>query len=427
MKKLMLKIKNLCAKTCVVVGFFLAVRQIRRASKWTTTLIVLIMVLTFLNLVVTSGILVGSIQGAVNAVGSYFLGDVFISTLKQKDYIEQSQYIINTAQKMPEVAAVTARYSEGGFVESDYKKLLKSSELRERVGTSIVGIDPSAEDTVTHLSRLIVEGDYLAPDDYDKVLLGSMLLRKYSSFESVNFPVLGDVGIGDRVLVTVNGVSREVVVKGILKSKVDEIDRRVFFVDTQFRKLIGRSDYNVDEISIRLVPGADPVAVKEALLSGGAGAFGRVQTREDAEPKFIKDLKTTFGTLGNVISSIGLVVMAITMFIVIFINAITRRRYIGILKGIGISSLAIELSYAFQSFFYALIGSAIGLVITYGILLPYFSANPINFPFGDGILVAPVSTTLIRVVILIFTTVVAGFVPARLIVKKNTLDSILGR
>jgi ABC-type lipoprotein release transport system permease subunit len=48
--------------------------------------------------------------------------------------------------------------------------------------------------------------------------------------------------------------------------------------------------------------------------------------------------------------SIGIVVSAITLFIVIFINAITRRKQIGILKGIGINSFAIEFSYLFQWF-----------------------------------------------------------------------------
>ena len=114
-------------------------------------------------------------------------------------------------------------------------------------------------------------------------------------------------------------------------------------------------------------------------------------------------------------------------FIVIFINAITRRKFIGIAKGIGISGRAIEISYVMQSFFYAVCGSIIGLIMVYGFLVPYFANNPINFPFSDGILVASFVGTSIRVGLLILATIIAGYVPARLIVRKNTLDSILGR
>jgi len=141
----------------------------------------------------------------------------------------------------------------------------------------------------------------------------------------------------------------------------------------------------------------------------------------------LKDIKATFALLGNLISSIGLVVASITIFIVIFINAITRRKFIGILKGIGVSGRTIETSYVFQSFFYAACGSAIGVAILYGFLEPFFLAHPIDFPFSDGILVAPLSGTVIKIFILMATTIIAGYIPARMIIRRNTLDSILGR
>jgi putative ABC transport system permease protein len=135
----------------------------------------------------------------------------------------------------------------------------------------------------------------------------------------------------------------------------------------------------------------------------------------------------TFNILGNAFSSIGLIVSSITIFIVIFINAITRRKFIGILKGIGIHGGAIEASYVFQSIFYAIIGSSMGLLLVYGFLVPYFAQNPINFPFSDGILVAPLDGTMLRILLLVVSTVIAGYIPAWMIIRKNTLDSILGR
>ena len=127
------------------------------------------------------------------------------------------------------------------------------------------------------------------------------------------------------------------------------------------------------------------------------------------------------------IGAIAIVVASITIFIVIFINAVTRRKFIGIMKGIGVSSQAIQISYLVQSLFYAVSGSLIGLVVLYGLLVPAFLKHPINFPFSDGILVAEPVGTLIRMIVLLIITLIAGFIPARMIVRKNTLDSILGR
>ena len=71
----------------VKIGFFLAVRALRRASLWTTGLIIGVMILTFLNLVVLSGLLVGLMQGAINAVRNQYTRDVIVSTLNDKQYI----------------------------------------------------------------------------------------------------------------------------------------------------------------------------------------------------------------------------------------------------------------------------------------------------------------------------------------------------
>ncbi len=408
------------------IGLYLAIRQIKRSSLWTTSLIVFVMVLTFLNLVVVSGILVGLIQGSVEAARTLYTSDVIISTLPDKEYIENSQNIISLLQTLPEVESLSPRFLEGTTLEANYKTR-KETDKPNIAAANIIGINPEAEDTVTGLSGLIAEGSYLSSGDFDKVIIGQYLLKQYIPFDSPGFLALDNVGIGTKIRIQVGEVTREVVVKGILVSKVDEITRNVYMVDNQLRNMIGRSDGNVDQVAIKLKPNADPIAVRETLKLRGVDDFAKVQTYADAQPQFLKDIITTFSMLGNVFSSIGLIVSSVTIFIVIFINAITRRKFIGILKGIGINGQAIEISYIFQSIFYAICGSAIGLSILYGFLSPFIAAHPINFPFSDGILVAPLDTTLFRVGLLVISTLIAGYIPARMIVRRNTLDSILGR
>ena len=409
------------------IGIYLAKRQIKRSNPWTTVLIVFVMFFTFLNLVVVSGILVGLIQGAVDAVKSDYMSDVIVSTLPDKSYIENSPEVISIIKSLPEVEAMTARYVQGGKVEANYKTKIKDTDKSDIANGSFTGIDPGDEDKVTKLSRFIVAGKYLEHGDYDQVVMGAYLLKKYMPVDSPGFTTLSNVGVGSKVRITVGNVTREVTVKGIVKAKVDEVSMRVYMPDDQFRSLIGRSDYNVSEIAIKLKQGASPELVRDILKANGVDKVAKVQTFTEGEPKFVKDMQNTFALLGNILSSIGLVVASITIFIVIFINAITRRKFIGILKGIGISEQAIEISYILQSFFYALCGSVVGLIVLYAFLHPAIAAHPIDFPFSDGILVAPIGGTMFRVGLLMFTTIVAGFIPARLVVRKNTLDSILGR
>jgi ABC-type lipoprotein release transport system permease subunit len=408
------------------IGFFLAVRQLRRSSLWTTGLIIFVMVLTFLNLVVVSGILVGLLQGAVDAVRTKYTSDVIVSTLDDKTYIENSVNLLALVDTLQGIEAVTARYREAGTLEANYKTK-READKPNIAAAQIVGIDPDAENAVTGIGGDLIEGEFLVSGDYDKVVLGNYLLKQYFPVETPGFTTLENVGIGSKIRLKVGDVTREVTVKGILKSKVDEIAMRVFMDDSQLRGMIGRNDGNVDEIAIKVKEGVDPATIRDELKLHGVGNDAKVQTYEDGQPKFLKDMIVTFNMLGNGFSSIGLVVASITIFIVIFINAITRRKFIGILKGIGISGHAIEISYVFQSMFYALIGSSVGLALVYGGLVPLFAAHPIDFPFSDGILVAPIGETLIRVALLVSTTVIAGYIPAWMIVRRNTLDSILGR
>ncbi len=409
------------------VGFFLAIRQLRRAHVWTNVLIIAVMTLTFLNLVVVSGILVGLIEGAVETIQSHYTSDVIVSNRLERNYIERTPFILSVIESLPDVVSATPRYVEGGNVEADYSITKKDSEIGNEAGTSIVGIDPEREQAVSRLGDLIIEGSYLSSHDYDQVLVGALLLKKYLNIDSQSFQALANVEVGTKIRVTVNGNTRDVTVKGIIRSKADEIDRRVFFVDKQLRPMIGRTDYNADEIAIKLRPGADPAVVRDAILAQGVDDYARVQTADDAEPKFVKDMKQTFAILGNIISSVGLVVASITIFIVIFINAITRKKYIGILKGIGISGRTIEYSYIFQAAFYAIAGTGLGILIVYGVLEPYLRAHPINFPFSDGILVVTVLGTTVRAVVLFVSTFISGYIPARIVISGNTLDAILGR
>lgn len=414
-------------KIAVSVGFFLAYRELRRANPWTTLLIVFVMMLTFLNLVVISGILVGLIEGSENANKDLYTSDVIISPLTERQYIRESPRIEKVVESAPGFVALTTRYVEGGTVISNYKDTLRPDQAYNKAGGSFAGIDPEKEDQVTSLSSTVVEGEYLEAGDTDSILIGASLLFKYTPIESPGFTVLKNVEVGDRVKITVNENSREMFVKGIVKSKVGEVDARVFMLEGELRKLINRSDLNVDEMAIDVSDSYGADSFKSYLIANGVDDYARVQTWEDAQPKFLKDIKITFALLGNVISSIGLVVACITIFIVIFVNAITRRRYIGILKGIGVTRGAIEISYVLQAIFYALVGVVLGMIIVFVMLKPALDANPIDFPFSDGILVATLGGTLFRALILFIATLIAGYIPAYIVIKQNTLNAILGR
>ncbi len=409
------------------IGLLLGWRQIQRANIWTTLLIISVMMLTFLNLIAVSGVLVGLITGAENAVRSEYLGDLIITEHDGEDTILETETILRELSAFPEIEAYSVRYSGGGVLEANYKQRRDLKGERDTTSVSVTGIDPALEDSMSGLASNIIDGEYLDPTEEGYILIGYYYLAESAEQFGDIFDTVENVKPGETVRITVGNVSKEFIVKGIVKSKVDQVSLNTYIPEREFRRLFGRIDRNADQIVIRMKPNQSEVKLKESFLASGFGESAKIQTYDEGKPKFITDIKDTFNTLGTFIGSIGLVVASITIFIIIFINALSRRQQIGILKGIGIERRAIEVAYVLQSAFYALLGSLLGAIMTYGVLVPYFAQNPIKFPFSDGILVAPVEETFIKFIILFFITLAAGFLPAWLIVKQNTLNSILGR
>ena len=99
---------------------------------------------------------------------------------------------------------MSARYLDGGTLEANYKTRTNEKEKPNTAVASITGIDPIAEDKVTNLSKFIVEGEYLVPGDYDQVLLGAYLDKKYLPIDSPGFSALNNVAPGVSMRVTID-------------------------------------------------------------------------------------------------------------------------------------------------------------------------------------------------------------------------------
>ena len=272
------------------VGWFLAVRQIRRSSKGTTGLIIFIMVLTFLNLVVVSGLLVGLISGSFKQFRESYSGEVIITASPGRDYIENSQELLHFLESHPKVRALTARHTLGMAVLGTLTDLPAKNERPNRMAAQIVGIDPDKEEAVTKFSRFLMSGENLDPSEEGGILIGANLLRKYSSFADANIPgldLLQDVDVGQHIRVSTTRkdgtvVSRDLIVKGIVKSKVDQISTRLFMLDQDLKRMMPIHQEEYQEIAIKTDAKYQhiPVIVLSAFVHGGEG--GNIEIPADA-------------------------------------------------------------------------------------------------------------------------------------------------
>ncbi|MHB0865737.1 MAG: ABC transporter permease [Minisyncoccota bacterium] len=409
------------------VGFFLANRQIR-ANLGTSLLIILVMTLTFLNLLVVSGVMVGIVEGLRTERQIHYSGDIILENLDRKDSIQNSPDVEAYLRALPSVASFSPRYVVGGALEGNYAGKVLQRDPADVINTNIAGIDPIAEDATTNLSTLVVEGRYLQPSDYDQILVGSSLLGRYKTLTAIpNSTPIPDIGVGSKVRILINGVEHEMTIKGIVVSKVEELNLRVFMVDSQLRAMLGRTDSGVNEIAIKLAPGVSALSVQKQIQQSAIGSDAKIQLARESEPVFFQDFAATFDKLGSFLGDIGLVIAFIAIFILVFINTITRRRSIGILQAIGIQSAGIEIGYVIQSMLYAIIGAAFGILVLFMFLEPFFYAHPLDFPFSNGTLTVSFADALEKAGVLVVAIILASFIPARMILRQEIVDAILGR
>lgn len=413
------------------VGFFLATREIRRNNPWATLLMISVMVLTLLNMLLFNGIFGGIIGEILGSYKTYHSSDIFITPVTSKNTIEQTNDILSTVNNLPTLKAASVRYTAPAVMEYGYQTKVKPSDVSETAAGTLVGIDPIAEDNVTNLSKKIVAGSFLSPEDADAIVVGSVLMEKYTSVfgqsENIGAGKLKTADIGSRVRLTVNGKQKEVIIKGVITTENTLTDFRIFMTEALARQLMGNTNLDANEIAIALKPQSSHEEAKSYIKSNLDNKNVQVQTAEETIPSSVDQQVGLFDAIGNMIGGIALVGGAITIFVVIYVNAITRRKFIGILKGIGISGRAIEISYVFQALFYAISGVIITSIILLGFLVPYFNLHPIELPIISIKLSISNSDVYIRAIFLIVTAVISGFIPAWLVAKQNTLNAILGR
>lgn len=429
------------------LGFFLAIRQVVRGSKWATGLIIFIMMLTFLNLVATSGFLVGIVEGSSRSFKEQWTGDLFITNRDENTYIERTNDILGLLSSFPQIESYTPRIVAGAKVEANWWEK-RTEDDANIVSNQIAGINPKEEDETTHLREAIVEGEWLEEGDARGIVLGSAFLDKYSRVADL-VSLLRDVSPGVTVRVTVTGakpnvnpeqdfdgeevvttsqsVTQDFIVRGIIDSKVQFVSSRAYILESELKKMLGKTDGDVSEIAIVMKDGVDPYEVKTPLINNGFLEYSEINTAEEGAPEFLVNIKLFFSIIGTILGSVSVVVALITIFIIIYINALTRRRQIGIMKAIGVTEFAIEFSYICQALFYVLAGSVLALAIIFLGLKPFIDAHPIDTPFATIVLVAEPASVFFKFLLVMIVSVFAGYLPARLIVSTNTLNAILGR
>jgi len=388
-------------------------------------LLVLVMSFSFVNLIFTSSTISGVMHTMDEQIINTMFSNVVISPGENKYYIDHVSQMEQKIEQVPGVAGVAAHLNNSAFIEYKWKEKDSPTDKGKSGTWEVIGIDPGQEADVTTIHSQIIEGSYLDDGDRDEIVLG-IEISGGGSAQTEPFLTLGGVRTGDKVRLTYyNGVQREYTVKGIFRSRDLQADLLAFVTQKELASVMGRNVFydRASQILVRAEPGVDENRLIEEFKA--MGIEGEIRSWQEYGGA-IRSTISTFDIIGSLINAVGLIVAAIVMFIVIYINVISKRRQIGIMRAIGIARGTIIGSYLIQALFYATFGIFLGWLIVRFALLPYSVSNPLDSPIGLVSLTAQPLTMGTSTIGLILAAMLAGVVPAWAIMKQSIIKAIWG-
>ena len=394
------------------IPFFLISRHLMRGNKWTLLFVILLMSTAFINLVFVNSLLNGVVKSSEEQIVNTIVGNITMSPDKGSQYFTNQAVTLGLVRPTPGVKAASGH------------TLLPASLTRKDVErpSPIIAIVPSAEKKTTTVSEKMVEGKYLEDGDTDQIVLG----RQVAGGEDVelNSTSLRGAKVGEKLLFSVGNQSKWLTVKGIFYTKYFEADSQAFVTRGTLDQLLPSMKGKATSILIRTEDGTSEDEVIASLKKAVPDATYETWRQVNG---LMKTVAKSFVTINALLTTVGFVIAAVVIFIIVYVDISNKRRQIGILRAIGIKSYLVSSTYILQSTIYAVVGVLLGAAIFFAIIVPYFKIHPFAIPLGDVNLYAEPVNMVWRSITIVLVSIVSGTIPAVLATRKNILDEIAGR
>jgi putative ABC transport system permease protein len=396
------------------VAFFLAGRSLVRGNLGVTVLSVLMMAVIFISVLFLPSLISGAVAAITLQITATTASDLLVSPGPGTHVITGSNDFLAQVRAAQGVAAATSTLRIG-------TEIAHGSESN---AWGVDAIDPASYATVFSSPSHLIEGQYLAADDTEGILLGVDIAGADDTSLRAYANSLKSVHAGDTVEVTLAGGSRApFIVRGIYRNDFPLSDAGAFVTASAAERLLPQTENTANRVYVKAAPGttSDDLVASVGEIRPGL----KLQTPGQLTAA-IQDQIDTFDLINNIMRVISLLVAAITVFIVTYVDLAARRRQIGVERAIGIRSAAIVGSYLIKAVVTAGLGVLLGLAAFVLAVIPFVAAHPFRFPNGPVALVFDPRITAQNVAILLLVALFSALIPTWRTVTMKILDAIWG-
>jgi putative ABC transport system permease protein len=395
----------------ISVANFLARKLVARSNWGLNFMAIFMIVIVYVNINFTSSLLSGFISTVNEKLISSQTGNVVVLP-KNSDGIESPVVLLDDIRKINGVAGATETRSVPAELSKGQEKSL----------AEISGINPKTYGDVFVTPKNMIEGEFLTKDDRDKIVIGAQIAGADISRLELYSDSLKNVHAGDKVTVNYpGGFKKEYTVKGIFLNEFFESDLKTFITDDEYELV--QPGGKVESINIKLEKGVPESYVIDQIKKLRSDL--QFRTWEE-RAGFVKGFTDTLKVVNRILGFAAILVAAVTIFIVTYVDLINKRRQIGIERAIGINAPTIILSYELRALFYTIIGSSIGALVFIYAVVPIERAYPFKIPYGKVFLQLNYNNMIIYAGILVAVAIVAALIPAWRTIRISIIDAIWG-
>lgn len=396
------------------VAWFLSLRSLVRGNFGVTILTIIMLSIIYVNMLFIPSIIQGFIKKTSAQLTETLTSNIAVTSSTPGFDIGNRDSLLTEIRSNEKVQSATGTFRAGVQIsKGDISNVW-----------TVDAVDPASYKQVFTSPNHIYEGKYLDESDTDSIFLGIQIAGVDDKLLPNYATSLKTVHVGDIVTVSlITGQKHDFFVKGIFQNIFLFSDQKAYITHKAAEKLIPPSSGHATTIYVKTKSGVDEDKLGKDLVKNQSGI--KYQTSEVMSAG-INEQVSAFNIVLDIMKGFSLIVAAITVFIVTYVELINKRKQIGIERAIGIKPVAIVLVYLIKSLVFALVGIAIGAVIFNFIAIPWVAAHPFSFPYGPVKLFVESGEMEYDAIVLISVSLISALVPAIQSVRIKILDAIWG-
>jgi ABC-type lipoprotein release transport system permease subunit len=338
-------------------------------------------------------------------------GDIILEPFEHSIKIENVDNIMKRLDFLPNIEGSVAINKVAGRLQDGGKNY---------IDTQILIVDPERFEKTSLIKSYLYQGDYLNEKERNGIFMGCLNLKTCSQFAD-SIPSI-DVEVGKTVYATFSsGVKSNITLKGNYKHTFANVENVNLISEETASNIFPSFNKNMaDAIMIRT---ANREIVPQVMKDLSFLGFDAKISDWKEKLAFYSQTVDSFSIIGNLSFLVGVIISAISVYIIIYLNALSKKVQIGIMRAIGIRSKIISLSYTLQGLFFGISGAILGLALTY-LMIGYFMINPIYSSIGKLVPQASLNMLGLVAITIIIASTLTGYIASRRIIKQNILKSL---